>query len=61
MNLNTTGGQDTLVTVTDELSFYVRSGDGIVNTFRLGNDWSWEGGRAARCGFWRVISPKVPQ
>lgn len=60
MDLNTTGGEVTLVPVTDELSFYVRSGVGIVNNFRLANGWTWEGGRGARCAFWRAVSAKVP-
>ncbi|RFU75454.1 hypothetical protein TARUN_6787 [Trichoderma arundinaceum] len=60
MNLNTTGGQVSLVTVTDELSYYVRKGDGIVNTFRLANAKTWEGGRGDRCTFWRSVAPRVP-
>lgn len=61
LNLNTTGGDVSLVTVTDDLSYYVRSGDGIVNHLRLVNPWSWEGGRGARCEFWRSIGQWVPQ
>lgn len=60
MNLNTTGGDVSLVTVTDELSYYVRQGDGIVNTFRLANAETWEGGRGDRCTFWRHVAPRVP-
>ncbi|KAL5083128.1 hypothetical protein Trisim1_001963 [Trichoderma cf. simile WF8] len=60
MNLNTTGGEVELVTVTDELSYNVRHGDGIVNTFRLANAKSWEGGRGERCAFWRAVAPRVP-
>ncbi|KAL6790245.1 Alpha/Beta hydrolase protein [Trichoderma sp. SZMC 28013] len=60
MNLNTTGGEVSLVTVTDELSYYVRHGDGIVNTFRLADAESWEGGRGERCAFWRAVAPRVP-
>ncbi|KAL7928897.1 Alpha/Beta hydrolase protein [Trichoderma chlorosporum] len=60
MNLNTTGGEVTRVTVTDELSYYVRQGDGIVNTFRLADAKSWEGGRGERCAFWRAVAPRVP-
>ena len=61
MNLNTTGGEVSLITVTEELSYYVRYGSGIVNQFRLASDWTWEGGRGIRCGFWRAVSPKIPQ
>jgi hypothetical protein len=60
LNLNTTGGEVSLVTVTDELSYYVRSGDGIVNTFRLANATTWEGGRGDRCRFWQTIAPRIP-
>ncbi|EHK47289.1 uncharacterized protein TrAtP1_010045 [Trichoderma atroviride] len=60
MNLNTTGGEISLVTVTDELSYYVRQGAGIVNTFRLANATTWEGGRGDRCRFWQSIAPRVP-
>ncbi|KAL7893989.1 Alpha/Beta hydrolase protein [Trichoderma sp. SZMC 28014] len=60
MNLNTTGGEVSLVTVTDELSYYVRTGAGIVNTFRLANATTWEGGRGDRCRFWQSIAPRVP-
>ncbi|KAK8065465.1 carboxylesterase family protein [Apiospora hydei] len=44
MDLNTTGA----------------SGSGIVNTFRLVNATSWEGGRGERCAFWRDVAPRVP-
>ncbi|KAL6895041.1 Alpha/Beta hydrolase protein [Trichoderma evansii] len=60
MNLNTTGGEVSLVTVTDELSYYVRTGTGITNTFRLANATTWEGGRGDRCRFWQSIAPRVP-
>ncbi|KAI1201952.1 Alpha/Beta hydrolase protein [Nemania serpens] len=61
MNLNTTGGEIDLVTVTDELAYYVRTGPGVVNDFSLANSLSWEGGRGKRCDFWRAVSPRVPQ
>lgn len=60
MNLNTTGGVVELVTVTDDLSYTVRTGAGIVNNFSLANAFTWEGGRGDRCAFWRAISSKVP-
>ncbi|KAI1132223.1 Alpha/Beta hydrolase protein [Nemania abortiva] len=61
MNLNTTGGDISLTTFTDQLAYYVRSGPGVVNTFNLANSFSWEGGRGSRCDFWRAVSPRVPQ
>ncbi|KAI0407088.1 Alpha/Beta hydrolase protein [Xylaria palmicola] len=60
MNLNTTGGDVTLVKVTDRLEYYVRSGPGVVNNFSLANALAWEGGRGARCDFWLDISARVP-
>ncbi|KAI0897137.1 putative carboxylesterase [Annulohypoxylon nitens] len=61
MNLNTTGGNVTTVTVPPYLSYYVREGFGIVNTFNLSDAFTWEGGRGERCEFWRVVSERVPQ
>ncbi|KAI1428741.1 Alpha/Beta hydrolase protein [Xylaria sp. FL1777] len=61
MNLNTTGGQISLVTVADTLAYYVRSGPGVVNNFSLANSFAWEGARGDRCDFWRSVSARVPQ
>lgn len=61
MDLNTTGGILTKTVVTSDLSYYERTGEGIVNTFRLTNASSWEGGRGSRCDFWRSVSARVPQ
>jgi hypothetical protein len=60
IDLNTTGGVVDLVTVTDDLSYTVRTGAGIVNKFSLVDAFTWEGGRGTRCAFWRAISPSVP-
>ncbi|KAI0173305.1 putative carboxylesterase [Hypoxylon sp. FL1284] len=61
MNLNTTGGSVSQVSVPPYLEYYVRSGPGIVNTFNLSNLMTWEGGRAQRCDFWRTVAARVPQ
>ncbi|KAI0148284.1 putative carboxylesterase [Hypoxylon sp. NC0597] len=61
MNLNTTGGIVSTVTVPPYLKYYVRDGPGIVNNFNLSDAFSWEGGRGARCDFWRAVSERVPQ
>ncbi len=61
MNLNTTGGTVSTVTVTPELSYFQRDGPGIVNNFSLANALAWEAGRGARCDFWRTVSLRVPQ
>ncbi|KAL7814961.1 Alpha/Beta hydrolase protein [Trichoderma aethiopicum] len=60
LNLNTTGGEVEVVTVTEELSYYVRGGNGVVNSFRLADGRTWEGGRGKRCDFWRAVAPRVP-
>ncbi|KAI0973135.1 Alpha/Beta hydrolase protein [Xylaria arbuscula] len=61
MNLNTTGGEISLVKVADTLAYYVRSGPGVVNNFRLADSLTWEGARGDRCDFWRSVSERVPQ
>lgn len=61
MDLNTTGGVVTETVVTSNLSYFERTGAGMVNVFRLANASSWEGGRGARCDFWQSVSASVPQ
>lgn len=61
MDLNTTGGTLQSVFVTDELSYFLRLDPGVTNDFRLVNAETWEGGRGARCRFWRDIAARVPQ
>ncbi|PSR81809.1 hypothetical protein BD289DRAFT_438579 [Coniella lustricola] len=61
MDLNTTGGVITEVLVTSNLSYYERTGSGIVNKFSLANASSWEGGRGERCSSWKYVSERVPQ
>ncbi|KAK8035493.1 carboxylesterase [Apiospora rasikravindrae] len=60
MDLNTTGGHITLVTVTPDLSYYERSGSVIVNTFRLVNATSWEGGVVEDANFGGMWLPECP-
>lgn len=61
MDLNTTGGVVTEAVVTSSLSYYERTGAGIVNTFRLADALVWEGGRGSRCDFRRSVSARLPQ
>ncbi|PYH87985.1 carboxylesterase family protein [Aspergillus ellipticus CBS 707.79] len=61
MDFNTTGGELVHEVVTTNLSYWVRVGAGIVNTFRLVDAESWEGGRGQRCDFWRDVGERVPQ
>ncbi|KAI1765357.1 putative carboxylesterase [Hypoxylon sp. FL1150] len=60
MNLNTTGGSVSQVSVPPYLEYYVRSGPGIVNNFNLSDLLTWEGGRGQRCDFWRMVAERVP-
>ncbi|XXG95074.1 hypothetical protein Hte_001334 [Hypoxylon texense] len=61
MNLNTTGGTVSQVSVPPYLKYYVRSGSGIANDFNLTDLFTWEGGRGQRCNFWRTVAERVPQ
>lgn len=64
-NLNQTG--ETLETVNKTLNAalqYVNAtwyvGTGLRNDFTIVDANAWEGGRAARCDFWRSIAARVP-
>lgn len=61
MNLNSTGGTVKSVFVTENLSYFLRFDPGVTNNFRLVNAATWEGGRGARCEFWREVAPRVPE
>jgi hypothetical protein len=37
------------------------TGPGEKNTFRLGDAYTWEGGRGFRCDFWRSLGELVPE
>ncbi|KAF2121291.1 Alpha/Beta hydrolase protein [Lophiotrema nucula] len=60
MSLNTTGGVPTFVNVTDNLKYYVYLEPGITNNFKLADGAKWEGGRGARCNWWKSVAAKVP-
>ena len=61
MNLNTTGGTVESVFVTSDYSYDLRLDPGVTNDFRLVDADTWEGGRGARCQFWREVAPRVPE
>lgn len=61
MDFNSTGGTETTITVTEQLAFKLRLDPGVSNVFRLVDARAWEGGRGARCDFWRSVGPRVPQ
>lgn len=74
MNFNQTGGtpyESTAVQVRNDGPLTVvgdkdrnvtlHSKPGLRNDFRVVDAYAWEGGRGARCDFWRSIGPIVPE
>jgi hypothetical protein len=64
MNLNQTGGNLTAGTdLADpyhiDIETYVEPG--LVPNFTVVNAYDWEGGRGARCDFWKSIGAIVPE
>lgn len=37
------------------------TGPGELNTIRLADAYTWEGGRGVRCDFWRAMGELVPE
>jgi hypothetical protein len=60
MDFNITGGDVKFIDVTDELTYYIREGQNVKNSFRLVNALTWEGGRGDRCDFWKRVASRVP-
>jgi carboxylesterase type B len=64
LNLNQTGGQILPVNTTDVVInslgalWYVEPG--LRKDFKVVNGSAWEGGRGARCDFWRRVAGRVP-
>jgi hypothetical protein len=65
INLNETGGTAVEVTVNSFEGVPVNAtehvGPGLMNDITLVNAFTWEGGRGARCDFWRAVSGLVPE
>ena len=63
INLNETGGipfeAPTLATDVGEITEF--GGPGLKNNIELVNAYTWEGGRGARCDFWRSVGAIVPE
>lgn len=63
INLNESGGvpfqSPTLATDTPDITEF--GGPGLRNAFELVDAYTWEGGRGARCDFWRRVGPFVPE
>ncbi|KAM0803758.1 carboxylesterase type B [Usnea florida] len=63
INLNESGGTPfeatTLATDVGEITEF--GGPGLKNKIELVNAYTWEGGRGARCDFWRSVGAIVPE
>lgn len=64
-NLNETGGTQISVRAVSFMGHVVNGtqhiGPGLENDFSIVDAGSWEGGRGARCDFWRSIGKVVPE
>ena len=65
VNLNETGGEEISVQVLDFVGKAVNGSEyvepGLKNAFSVVDAGSWEGGRWARCEFWRSMGEIVPE
>ncbi|KAI4161521.1 MAG: hypothetical protein LQ342_004805 [Letrouitia transgressa] len=62
LNLNQTGGTAfSALPVPTTLNITEFRDPGLRNDFTLENAYTWEGGRGARCDFWRSIGSIVPE
>lgn len=63
INLNETGGQAFSAPSFSQQAPNITEfeGSGLRNDFSLVDAYSWEGGRGARCDFWRSVAPIVPE
>lgn len=64
-NLNQTGGSLEVINKSSNVAFkdidaMWSIGSGLKNDFRFVDGNAWEGGRGARCDFWRSIAARVP-
>ena len=63
INLNETGGTpfESATFATDVGDITEFDGPSLKNNIELVNAHTWEGGRGARCDFWRSVGPIVPE
>ena len=62
LNLNETGGVEFGTRVVLTTPNVTESGEpGLTNDIRVVDAWSWEGGRGARCEFWKGLGARVPE
>jgi hypothetical protein len=65
VNLNETGGEEISTPVIDFIGHLINGteyvGPGFKIAFSVVDAGSWEGGRGARCEFWRSLGEIVPE
>ncbi|RDI77868.1 hypothetical protein Vi05172_g12079 [Venturia inaequalis] len=61
LNLNQSGGVPLSVSLNSVVNATELVGPTLRNDFRLVNAYTWEGGRGARCNFWRDVGVAVPE
>ncbi|TID12894.1 carboxylesterase 2 [Venturia nashicola] len=61
LNLNQSGGALLSIPMTAAANATELVGSTLRNDFRLVNAYTWEGGRGARCNFWRNMGVAVPE
>ncbi|KAI7285568.1 carboxylesterase type B [Hortaea werneckii] len=62
LNLNETGGMPYSTQVVSSAANVTQyEGPGLINDIHATNAYTWEGGRGARCDFWKRIGSRVPE
>ena len=62
INLNESGGTPfEAPTLVPNVNITEFGGPGLRNSFELVDAYTWEGGRGARCDFWRRVGAIVPE
>lgn len=62
LNLNETGGMPYSARVVSSAANATQyEGPGLMNDIQETNAYTWEGGRGARCDFWKRIGSRVPE
>lgn len=59
LNLNQTGGEPYAGPLINGVGVTQFRGPGLRNEFAVVDARAWEGGRGARCEFWREVGPLV--
>ena len=61
MNLNESGGVPYTTNFRSPVNLTALEEPGLRNNITLVDAYTWEGGRGARCDFWRSIGAVVPE